>query len=109
MKKRFNSRGDNTMNMELYEIYKDIAEISDGLMENRIEFTYDTLMGVMGACHPSDALEMILPKINWDSRSPDIDKLSEAFDELVEFNEAFNIEELEAPIEKLKKFIKDNE
>jgi hypothetical protein len=95
------------MNMELYEIYKDIAEISDGLMENRIEFTYDRIDGIMG-CHPSDALEMILPKIDWDSRSPDLDRVSEALEELVEFNEAFNIKEIEAPIRKLKKFVKDN-
>jgi hypothetical protein len=77
-------------------------------MENKIEFTYDALMGVMGGCHPSDALEMILPKIDWDSRSPDLDRVSEALEELVEFNEALNIKELEAPIRKLKKFVKDN-
>jgi hypothetical protein len=95
------------MNTELYEIYKDIAEISDGLMENRIEFTYDPLMGVIGR-HPADALESILPKIDWDSLSPDMNKISEALKELVEFNEALNIKELEAPIRKLKKFVKDN-
>ena len=95
------------MNMELYEIYKVIAEISDGLMANRIEFTYDRLNGVMG-CHPSESLEMILPKIDWDSHSPDMDKVSEALVELVEFNKYFNVKELKAPIKKLKQFIKDN-
>ena len=95
------------MNMEIYEIYKEIAEVSDGLMENRIEFTYDPLMGVMG-CHPAHALDMILPKIDWDSRSSDMDNLSEALEELVEFNEALNIKELESPIAKLEQFIKDN-
>ena len=96
------------MNMELYEIYKEIAQISDGLAEQKIEFSYDRLMGVMGACPPSDALEMILPKINWDSRSPDIDKVSEALDELVEFNKCYNVKELNVPIKKLKQFIKNN-
>ena len=93
--------------MEIYEIYKAIAEISDGLTENRIEFTYDRLMGVMG-CHPAHTLETILPKIDWDSRTHDIDKLSEALKELVEFNKCFNVKELNGPIKKLKQFIKDN-
>jgi hypothetical protein len=95
------------MNTELYEIYEAVAEISDGLMENRIEFTYDRLDGIMG-CHPSEALEMILTKIDWDSRSPDIDKVSEALDELVEFNKCYNVKELNAPIKKLKKFLSSN-
>lgn len=93
------------MNTELYEIYEAIAEISDGLMENRIEFTYDKLMGVMGNCHPSDSLDMILPKIDWDSRSPDIELISEALEELIEFNAAYKVKELEGPISKLKEFI----
>ena len=95
------------MNMELYEIYKVITEISDGLMENRIEFTYDRINGVMG-CHPSESLEMILPKIDWDSRSPDMDKVSESLVELVEFNKCFNIKELKAPIKELKKYLSEN-
>ena len=96
------------MNLELYEIYADIAKISDGLMENKIAYTYDALMGVMGACHPSDALDMILAKIDWDSPSPDMNKTSEALDELIEFNKCLNIKELKAPINKLKKFLTSN-
>lgn len=94
--------------MALYEIYEAIAEISDGLMENRIEFTYDRLMGVMG-CHPAHTLEMILPKIDWDSRSPDMDKVSEALDELIEFNKMVNIKELKKPIKELKAYIKNKQ
>ena len=93
------------MNTELYEIYEAIAEISDGLMENRIEFTYDKLMGAMSNCHPSDSLDMILPKIDWDSRSPDIELISEALEELIEFNAAYKVKELEGPISRLKEFI----
>jgi hypothetical protein len=93
------------MNTELYEIYEEIAEISDGLIENRIEFTYDKLMGVMGCCHPADSLEMILPKIDWDSRSPDKELISEALEELIEFNAAYKVKELESPMSRLKKFI----
>lgn len=96
------------MNTELYEIYEEIAETSAGLMEQRIEFSYDPLMGVMGGCHPADSLEMILPKIDWDSRSPNIDMVSEALDELVEFNKCFNVKELKAPIKKLKNFLANN-
>lgn len=93
------------MNTELYDIYEAIAEISDGLMENRIEFTYDRLMGVTGCCRPADSLEMILPKIDWDSRSPNIELTSEALEELIEFNAAYKVKELEGPISRLKKFI----
>lgn len=96
------------MNMELYEIYRDIAQISDGLMEQKIEFTYDPLMGVMGNCHPTEALEMILTKIDWDSLSPDMDMISEALDDLIEFNKCFKIKELKPQITKLKKFISLN-
>ena len=95
------------MNMELYEIYKSIVEISDGLMENRIEFTYDRLSGVMG-CHPAYALEMMLPNIGWDTQNIDMNQLKETLDELVEFNKCFKIKELKGPIKKLKQFIKDN-
>ena len=93
------------MNIELYEIYAEIAKISDGLMENKIEYTYVRLMGVMGACHPSEALDMILTKIDWDSTSPNTDMLSEAHDELVEFNKSFKIKELKAPISRLKNYL----
>lgn len=96
------------MNTELYEIYEAVAEISDGLMEQKIEFSYDPLMGVMGCCHPADALDMILNKIDWEKNSPDLNMLKEALDELVEFNKCYNIKELNAPIKKLKKFLSSN-
>lgn len=96
------------MNMELYEIYRDIARISDELAEQKIEFSYDPLMGVMGNCHPAEALEMILPKIDWDTPSPDMDMVSEALKQLVELNKSFNIKELKTPIKNLKKFISLN-
>jgi hypothetical protein len=96
------------MNMELYEIYAAIAKVSDALMENQIEFTFDALSGVIGACNPSDSLDMILCKIDWDTPSPDMDKVTEAYDDLIEFNECFNIKELEAPIEKLNIFLSAN-
>ena len=96
------------MNMDLYEIWKELVKISDGLMENKIEFSCDALMGVMGTCHPSDALDRILTNIDWDTSSPDTDMLTEALDELVEFNDCFNIKELESPIETLKTFLSDN-
>ena len=96
------------MNMELYEIYRDIARISDELSEQKIVYSYDRLMGVMGDCHPAEALEMILPKIDWDTPSPDMNKVSEALDDLIEFNKCFEIKELKAPIKNLKKFISLN-
>jgi hypothetical protein len=51
---------------------------------------------------------MILCKIDWDTPSPDMDKVTEAYDDLIEFNECFNIKELEAPIEKLNIFLSAN-
>lgn len=93
------------MNTELYEIYEAIAEISDGIREQKISFSYDRLMGVMSNCHPSDSLDMILPKIDWDSHSPDIELTSEALEELIEFNAAYKVKELEGPISRLKEFI----
>lgn len=93
------------MNMELYEIWSAIAKISDGITNQKIEFTYDTLMGAMGNCHPSEALDMILNKIDWECTSPDIDMLKEALEDLIEFNECFKIKELMLPIDNLKEFI----
>lgn len=94
--------------MDLFEVYTDIAKISDGLMENKIEFTYDALMGVMGACRPSEQLDIILTKIDWENSSPDLDMLSEALDELVDFNNCFNIKELKGPMKRLQEFLSDN-
>lgn len=96
------------MNMDLYEIWKELVKISDGLMENKIEFSYDALTGAIGSCHPSDALDIILTKIDWDTFSPDTDMLTEALDDLVKFNDCFNIKELESPIETFKTFLSDN-
>lgn len=95
------------MDMLLFEIYEGIAKVSDALANNEIEFKYDALMGVMG-CHPADALEMVLPNIDWDSRSPDMDKISEALDELIEFNEAYHVDALYPHIEKLRAYIEEN-
>ena len=93
------------MIMELFEIYEDIAHVSDGILENEIEYSYDALMGIMGASRPNETLDYILTKIDWDTDSPDIDLLSEAYDELIEFNKCFKVKELKAPIRILKKFL----
>jgi hypothetical protein len=98
-------RKDYTMNMELYEIWSAIAKISDGITNQKIEFTYDRLMGAMGNCHPIEALDIILNKIDWECTSPDIDMLKEALEDLTEFNECFKIKELMLPIDNLKEFI----
>lgn len=95
------------MNTELYEIWRELIKISEDLLWQRIEYSYDPLMGVMGGSRPSDILDChIIPKIDWDTPSPDMDKVSEALDELIEFNKCFNIKELKAPIKKLKAFLK---
>lgn len=97
------------MNMELYEIWRELIKISDDLLNQRIEYSYDPLMGVIGACRPSESLDLnIIPKIDWDSPSPDMDKLTEALEELIEFNKCFNIKELKAPIKELKKYLSEN-
>ena len=97
------------MNMELFEIWESLANISESLRCNQIEFSYDSLMGVMGNSRPSDTLDCyIIPKIDWDTSSPDMSKISEAYHDLVEFNKCFNVKELKDPIKRLKKFLAEN-
>ncbi len=97
------------MNMELFEIWKSICKIADGIYSELMNYDFDELACEMPCNRPADMLDLIIYKINWDTYSIDYEKLKEATEELTLFNKCMGGGVFDEQIEALSKFISDNE
>ena len=98
--------------MTLHEICSEIMQIEKGLLNGEIEFRYDNLMSALKVGHPAEILDDILAEIGWrvfDGKDVELNRVKAWVEKLESFSEDFEIEELSAPIEHCKQYIKEQE
>ena len=98
----------------LYDIFKEIADVDNGLAEGRVKFTMDNLMMAMCPGHPADLLDDLIFEIGEQlfvdpSANIELDKIKEFSKDLKRFRSAYKIKELAKPIKELKEYIEARE
>lgn len=100
------------MNDKLNLICDDLIKIETGLMYGTIVFSYDKLMCAMKPGHPADILDDILSGIYYDviaGGTPELDRVKNVLEGLVDFREAFDVKELTPVIKKLRNYVNAQE
>ena len=93
---------------KLDSICSELAGIEIGLMNGEIEFVYDNLFSAMRPGHPCEIMDGILSKIYYPTiqgKELPLETLEKTLGELKEFAGAFQVKEMEEPMEKLAAYI----
>lgn len=98
--------------MTINEICTSILDVEKGLLEGKINFTFDNLACAMKYDHPGWELDDILAEIFFDARAgkePEREKVENVLKGLKRFKRAFKIKELNKPIKDLTQYLSEIE
>ena len=93
---------------KLDSICSKLAGVEIGLMNGEIEFVYDNLFCAMKPGHPCEIMDGILSKIYYPTiqgKELPMETLKTTLGELQEFTKAFQVKEMEGPLEELATYI----
>lgn len=97
--------------LSLKGICGQILNVEQGLMYGTIRFSYDNMMSAIKPGHPAHILDEILSLIYFDviaDRTPTIENVKTVAHDLEEFKKCFKVNDLNAAIRSLKKYIANN-
>ena len=94
--------------MTLYDICKSISDVAENLSYGLLDYSNEELMEEIKARHPSEILNKILSIIGKDvfkGRTPEREKIEKVYLTLKQFQDIFNIDDLNDPIDSLEKYL----